>query len=112
MHFFYSKTLFFVDHLNFTETGHGYDKELLNKLERTTKYWFDQSQMTLKERLYQKPNTNIAKNIVYFLGDGMSLNTIAAARIFHGQLNGKNGEENSLWFQKFPYSGLSKVSFI
>lgn len=89
----------------------GYEKEILDKLEKTSKYWFDKAQMTLKDRLYKKQNTNIAKNIVYFLGDGMSLTTVTAARIFQGQLNGKNGEENDLWFQTFPHSALAKVSY-
>lgn len=82
----------------------------MGKLEKTSKYWFDQAQMTLEDRLYKKPNTNVAKNIIYFLGDGMSLTTITAARIFQGQLRGKNGEENDLWFQTFPNVALAKVS--
>lgn len=90
----------------------GYDDELLEQMERTTKYWVDQAQMTLKDRLYKKPNTNVAKNIVFFLGDGLSLTTITAARIFQGQLQGKRGEESDLWFQKFPNVGLAKVSYL
>lgn len=46
-----------------------------------------------------------------FLGDGMSVATLAAARTYKGQLNGQRGEEDSLSFEKFPYSGLSKVRF-
>lgn len=88
----------------------GYEKTLLDQMEKTSKYWFDQAQMTLKDRLYKQQNTNVAKNIIYFLGDGMSLTTLTAARIFQGQLNGKNGEETDLWFQKFPNVGLAKVS--
>lgn len=78
-------------------------------MEKTTKYWFDQGQSTLKDHLFRKPNTNIAKNIIYFLGDGMSLSTITAARIFDGQLHGRRGEESDVWFQKFPNVGLAKV---
>lgn len=88
----------------------GYEKILLDQMEMTSKYWFDQAQMTLRDRLYKQQNTNVAKNIIYFLGDGMSLTTLTAARIFQGQLNGKNGEESDLWFQKFPNVGLAKVS--
>lgn len=83
----------------------------MDKLEKTTKFWFDQAQATLKDKLYRKLNTNVAKNIIYFLGDGMSLTTLTAARIFQGQLQGKKGEETDLWFQKFPDVGLAKVSF-
>lgn len=89
----------------------GYDDDVLVQLEKTSKYWFDQAQMALKDRLYKKPNTNVAKNIIFFLGDGMSLTTLTAARIFQGQLHGKRGEESDLWFQKFPNVGLAKVSF-
>ena len=35
-----------------------------------------------------------AKNVILFLGDGMSLTTVAAARIFEGQRKGNPGEEN------------------
>ena len=44
-----------------------------------------------------------------FLGDGMSIPTIKAARVYLGQLNGRAGEETPLAFEKFPYVGLSKV---
>lgn len=81
------------------------------QLEKTTKFWFDQAQITLKDRLYKKPNENVAKNIIYFLGDGMSLTTLTATRIFQGQLQGKRGEESDLWFQKFPNVGLAKVIY-
>lgn len=84
---------------------------MLEQLEKTSKFWFDQAQSTLKDRLYKKPNTNVAKNIVFFVGDGLSLTTITAARIFYGQLQGKRGEESDLWFQTFPNVGLAKVSF-
>lgn len=43
------------------------------------------------------------------MGDGMSIATITAARIYQGQLKGQRGEEDQLSFEKFPYVGLSKV---
>lgn len=103
------KQFIFVDQIKIPDDNN-YDKQLLDKLEKTTKYWFDQAQATLKDRLNNRPNTNVAKNIIYFMGDGMSLTTITAARIFQGQLQGKNGEESDLWFQKFPNVALAKVS--
>lgn len=78
-------------------------------MEKTGKYWTDQAQTTLKDNLMQKQNQNIAKNVIFFLGDGMSLTTITASRIFRGQLEGKRGEETQLSFQDFPYVGLAKV---
>ena len=50
-----------------------------------------------------------AKNVIVFLGDGMSLTTVAAARILEGQRGGSSGEENSLAFERFPHTALSKT---
>jgi alkaline phosphatase len=50
-----------------------------------------------------------AKNVVLFLGDGMGISTITAARILAGQQAGKSGEENRLSFEEFPVTGLIKT---
>ena len=50
-----------------------------------------------------------AKNIILFVGDGMSLTTVAASRIYEGQLKGMSGEENLLSFETMPYTGFSKT---
>lgn len=50
-----------------------------------------------------------AKNVIVFLGDGMSLPTVAAARILEGQRAGRAGEENALSFERFPHTALSKT---
>lgn len=50
-----------------------------------------------------------AKNVIFFLGDGMGMPTVTAARIYKGQLKGQPGEEGSLTFDEFPHTGLSKV---
>ena len=50
-----------------------------------------------------------AKNVILFLGDGMSLTTVAAARIFDGQRKGGPGEENLLSWEKFPATAFSKT---
>ena len=50
-----------------------------------------------------------AKNVIIFLGDGMSLTTVAAARIFEGQRKGGSGEENRLAWETFPATALSKT---
>ncbi|EEB11719.1 membrane-bound alkaline phosphatase precursor, putative [Pediculus humanus corporis] len=54
-------------------------------------------------------NTNEAKNVILFLGDGMSIPTITASRIYKGQLNGKSGEDDFLSFEEFPFLGLAKT---
>ena len=56
-----------------------------------------------------KPNTKTAKNVIFFLGDGMSIPTVTAARILEGQLRNETGEENFLSWEKFPWSALSKT---
>lgn len=50
-----------------------------------------------------------AKNVILFVGDGMGVSTVTAARILDGQLKGMNGEENVLSFGKFPFAGLAKT---
>ncbi|MEO9079468.1 MAG: alkaline phosphatase [Rhodanobacter sp.] len=54
-------------------------------------------------------NGQRAKNVIVFLGDGMSLPTIAAAHILAGQRQGVDGESYRLSFEKFPFSALSRT---
>ncbi len=57
----------------------------------------------------QTLNTNNAKNIVFFVGDGMGITAVTAARILKGQMEGNPGEETDLEWDKFPSVALSKV---
>ncbi len=50
-----------------------------------------------------------AKNVILFLGDGMSLTTVSAARILEGQRRGQPGEENQLSWEDFPHTALAKT---
>jgi alkaline phosphatase len=50
-----------------------------------------------------------AKNVILFIGDGMGISTVTAARILEGQLRGESGEENQLSFDRFPDVALIKV---
>jgi len=50
-----------------------------------------------------------ARNVILFVGDGMSLTTVAAARILEGQRKGGSGEENRLAWETFPATALSKT---
>ena len=50
-----------------------------------------------------------ARNVILFIGDGMGLSTITAARILEGQLRNKRGEENYLAFERFPFLALTKT---
>lgn len=69
-------------------------------------YWFQNAQEHLKHLLEEdtKQVAKRAKNVIFFLGDGMSLATVAATRVHIG------GEEKYLSFEKFPHFGLSKVN--
>ncbi|WP_266170890.1 alkaline phosphatase [Dyella subtropica] len=50
-----------------------------------------------------------AKNVIVFLGDGMSIPTIAAAHVLAGQRKGLDGESYRLSFEQFPFSALSRT---
>jgi Alkaline phosphatase len=78
--------------------------------ESTSKFWRVEAQKKLRNQLDKKLNDNVAKNLIMFLGDGMSISTITAARIYFGQKQGFSGEESVLSFEEFPHLGLSKVS--
>ncbi|EDV51028.1 alkaline phosphatase [Drosophila erecta] len=80
------------------------DFEALDE-ELETRFWHDKAQSILADKLasYKKLNENRAKNVILFLGDGMSVHTIAATRAFMGDSN------KQVFFEKFPYLGLSKT---
>lgn len=50
-----------------------------------------------------------ARNVIVFLGDGMSLTTVAAARILEGQRRDQSGEENLLSWERFPATAFAKT---
>ncbi|XP_071840262.1 alkaline phosphatase, tissue-nonspecific isozyme-like isoform X3 [Apostichopus japonicus] len=77
---------------------------------QTAAHWNTQALDTLMEALdRQELNKNIAKNVVFFLGDGMGVSTVTAARILKGQLEGNTGEEYFLSWENFPHAALSKT---
>lgn len=63
----------------------------------------------LKELRNTKTPSARAKGVILFVGDGMSMATVTAARIFEAQVRGERGEENLLSFEKFPATALSKT---
>ncbi|XP_016996726.2 membrane-bound alkaline phosphatase [Drosophila takahashii] len=78
--------------------------------EMNPQFWYDLADEEITKRLLQpQPNSVKAKNVIMFLGDGMPLATVTAARILKGQRQNKTGEESSLSFERFPYSGLSRT---
>ncbi|KAK9519438.1 hypothetical protein VZT92_022167 [Zoarces viviparus] len=72
-------------------------------------YWNNKARQALHTALNVQPNIHQAKNIILFLGDGMGVPTVTAARILKGQLAGESGEETSLVMDTFPHLALSKT---
>ena len=55
--------------------------------------------------------TKFPKNVILFIGDGMSIATVTGARIHKGQkLFKQSGEEQFLSWERFPASALMKVN--
>lgn len=117
-----------------------FDKRVINRrsaspkskpLEDTASFWMQQAQLNLNEKLHTKYNTGtfefgllysqifnfancvgVAKNVILFMGDGMSIPTLAASRVYMSQIYNEGGEESQLSFEKFPFTGLSKVGIL
>lgn len=77
--------------------------------EATALYWRTEASAALHQRLVERERRGRAKNVVLFLGDGMSVATLMAARTLLGQRNHSTGEETRLSFDTFPTVGLAKV---
>src|SRR5262245_54655999 len=71
--------------------------------------WYRAGESTLQAMLARNVSDAPARNVIIFIGDGMSLSTVTAARILEGQMRGEAGEENALSFEKMPWTGLSKT---
>jgi alkaline phosphatase len=79
------------------------------KLMQADNPYFKSSLEQLNKVLAQKPNTNRAKNVILFIGDGYGVSTMTAARIFEGQSRGVDGPSNKLAHENFPYAALSRT---
>ncbi|XP_072046901.1 alkaline phosphatase, tissue-nonspecific isozyme-like [Amphiura filiformis] len=83
---------------------------LLSTDAQSRDYWNDLAYNNLQKALnLQNLNQNVAKNVVFFLGDGMTVTTLTAARILKGQQAGNTGEETILSWETFSSVGLSKT---
>ena len=76
---------------------------------QTQSNWFTAGAEAVAAKVAEARKTGTAKNIIFFVGDGMGVSTLTAARIYQGQAAGNSGEENRLSFETFPYSALSKT---
>jgi alkaline phosphatase len=71
--------------------------------------YFVNAQAALAAAIERAPITGQAKNVILFVGDGMSVATVTAARILEGQDRDVDGESNSIAVDLFPYTGLIKT---
>ncbi|HEX7810922.1 MAG TPA: alkaline phosphatase [Burkholderiales bacterium] len=76
---------------------------------QTPEEWFRNGRAAVEKSRLEKPIEGRAKNVILFLGDGMGIATVTAARILEGQQRGMSGEENQLAFERLPYVALSKT---
>ncbi|XP_045701652.1 intestinal-type alkaline phosphatase-like [Phyllostomus hastatus] len=72
-------------------------------------FWNHQAAQTLDAVKKLQPIQTAAKNLILFLGDGMGVTTVTAARILKGQKNGSLGPETPLAMDQFPYTALAKT---
>jgi alkaline phosphatase len=71
--------------------------------------WFTRGREALGRARALAASPRPARNAIVFLGDGMGLTTVTAARILQGQLRGESGEDNLLAFERLPHLALVKT---
>ena len=71
--------------------------------------WYADGRRAVEEAKRLRARPGRAKNVILFVGDGMGISTVTAARILEGQRRGESGEENLLSFERLPYLALSKT---
>lgn len=75
-------------------------------------YWYEEARVALKKRLASyEGKMGRAKNVVFLVGDGMGTSTLTASRIFKGQRQGNQGEEEQLLWDTFPAVAMAKVGW-
>lgn len=60
-------------------------------------------------RINATPAQHHARNVIIFIGDGMGVTTVTAARIYAGQRQGVDGESYNLTMDTFPHTALSRT---
>lgn len=68
-----------------------------------SQHWRRLANKELEESVSYRWNTRKAKNVILFVGDGMSPDTITAGRIYRG------GETSGLAWEHFPHIGILKT---
>ena len=86
---------------NLGSDGHSGDRE--------HNAWFAAGRKTVAKASQFDSNPRRAKNVILFVGDGMGISTVTAARILEGQMRGEPGEENRLAFDTLPHVAFSRT---
>jgi alkaline phosphatase len=94
-----------------TQAAAAIDVPAIKRPEGETPQWWFRSGAAQAAQASAQANARgqRAKNVIVFLGDGMSLPTIAAAHVLAGQRKGLDGESYRLSFEQFPFSALSRT---
>jgi len=71
--------------------------------------WFEAGKSAIEAsmRAHRAHRPRRAKNVILFVGDGMGVSTVTAARILDGQQRGVDGEWNRLSFETFSNLALA-----
>lgn len=81
--------------------------------------WYEAATRAIETRIREAASTSVsgttppsgmARGVVLFVGDGMGMSTLTAARILAGQRHGNPGEETQLAWESFPAVALARVS--
>lgn len=73
-------------------------------------YWSKIAENEIKIALEKKQSSQKVKNTVYFIGDGMGISTVTAARWHHSQKREISGSRNQLLsWEKWPNIGLART---
>lgn len=71
--------------------------------------WKADAEALLVQKRAQRPINKRARNVILFVGDGMDVTTVTAARILAGQKLGGPGENHVLQMETLPHVALSKT---
>jgi alkaline phosphatase len=93
----------------FTSLGQTIQPPFPVKRPESADTWRQDGWNAIQRAKNEKIRRGKAKNVILFIGDGMGVSTLTAARILEGQMRGESGEENRLSFENFPFSALSKT---
>lgn len=71
--------------------------------------YYRAAERALAERIAVRPNLRRARNVVLFVGDGMGISTLTAARIYQGQVAGGDGVSTQTAMDAMPHVALAKT---